>query len=210
MQELLERLAAARIICFPYVVTCEDTATAPALSTPPGVTFRELTADDAAAIVAISVRTRRVQDVIDLLGTSRSFGAFLAGQLIAFTWTRTTMVPLVYGGGTLFALAADEAYLQDMFVDPRHRGLRVAPWLRVSVLRTLASEGRPRSFSLSYWFNRSSRVFKSRLGSIECEFRLALQLDVFGLPGIDVRLRRRGPRLRTAALRRRWTAKEAR
>ena len=57
--------------------------------------------------------------------------------------------------------------------------------------------------------NRSSRTFKARLGAQEREWRLALQLELGGLPGVDVRLGRRGTALRTKFLRRRPSARES-
>jgi GNAT superfamily N-acetyltransferase len=207
MQEILEALAARGLVCLPYIVVTESVAGI-APPQPAGVSFRELGVADAAAMVAIDRRPKRVEDVQRSFASMRCFGAFLDASLLGFTWARTTTVPLVYGGGTLFELEADEAYLLDMYVDPRRRGLRVAPWLRVEVLRLLAAEGRTRCYSLSYLFNHSSRTFKARLGAREVEWRLALQVDVGAVPGIDVRLYRRGPALRTRFARRRQSARE--
>jgi len=208
MQELLEALAARRLVLLPYAVVVESIDAAPPLPAPVGVSFRELHAADAAAIVAVSVRKKLVEEVSGAFDTNRCFGAFLGADLVGYTWARATTVPLTYGGGTLFELGRDEAYLFDMYVDPRHRGLRVAPWLRVEVLRALASEGRRRCYSLSYLFNRSSRTFKSRLGGREHEWRIAMQVDLGHVPGLDLRLWRRGAALRTGLLRRRHSARE--
>jgi GNAT superfamily N-acetyltransferase len=197
IQEALDRLQAGGIICMPYYVTVEAAPLLPELGVPPGYHMRPLGTADAPAICAISVRERTLESILQLLEAMRCYGIFHGEALAGYTWARFTSVPVPGGGVFLFELTGDEAYLIDMFIAPAHRGARLAPWLRAQVIRALHAEGRTTCYSISLAFNRSSRLFKSRLGAQERELRVYLQLCFGRLRGIDVRLSRNGPHLRT-------------
>jgi GNAT superfamily N-acetyltransferase len=97
-------------------------------------------------------------------------------------------------GTTLLPLTPAQAYLFDMYVAPRYRGLRLAPLLRRRILRELADAGRSHCYSLSLAGNRSTRRFKARLGAREVELRIYVHLRLGSLPGLDLRLWRGGER----------------
>lgn len=197
LQEILDRLQARGIVCVPYFVTVEAARLLPELTVPPGYHMRPLGPADAPEICAISVRGRKLESILQLLGEMRCYGIFHGEALAGYTWARFTSVPVPGGGVALFELNGDEAYLIDMYIAPAHRGARLAPWLRAQVIQALHTEGRTTCYSLSLAFNRSSRLFKSRLGAQERELRVYLQLYFGKLRGIDIRLSRNGPPLRT-------------
>ena len=199
-QEILDRLGKIGLLCQPYIVTFEACGLVPAPPAPDNCSVRPLNPGDADSIAAVGHRRRTAEQIHLELQDMRCYGAFLEQRLIGYTWVNLRYVPVVYRGGELFAIASDEAYLFDMFIDPAHRGLRIAPWLRVQVLAALANEGRVRCYSLSLLLNRSSRLFKARLGAQEREWRLSLQVGLGPLRGIDLRLARRGEPLRTPTL----------
>lgn len=199
MQELLDRLLVVGLAVQPYVVTRELTADLPAIAAPEGFTLRELTALDSDAIIAINVHRRDRDELREQFARRRCFGAFQRDRLVGHTWVDFNEV-VALRTDTLFTLNPDESYFTDMYVAPAFRGARLAPWLRAEVMRRLDAEGRHQSYSLSLTFNRSTRRFKQRLGAREIEWRLRLQFLPRRLPGIDVRLRRVDPSLRTPAL----------
>lgn len=199
MQEILDRLYAAGIVVMPYYVTSESAVRLPDVHVPPGYHVRELGIDDCAAIVAISVRPRTVAQTLEVLTRMRCYGVFQGEELVGHTWVSFDHLPVPSGATPLFALRPDEAYLLDMYIAPAHRGARVAPWLRANVLRCLGAEGRPNCYSITLFFNRSSRRFKARFGTQEKELRIYLQLQVGRLPGIDLRLKAWGSSLRSPA-----------
>jgi len=86
-------------------------------------------------------------------------------------------------------LPADCAYLFDMFVCRSARGRNVAALLRNHVHGLLAEKGVRNAISVSLVFNKSTRKFKAKLGSIESELRLLLRIKPF--TGLDVRLHRK-------------------
>jgi GNAT superfamily N-acetyltransferase len=197
MQECLDRLDAAGVVCRPYFVTVETTSYLPDLPEPSGCVVRMLGPEDVPRIVATDLRRRTPESVARQLREMRCYAVFHGDALAGYTWSRFTTVPVPGAGAALFDLAADEAYLTDMYIAPEYRGARLAPWLRARVLRALAEEGRTTCYSISLAFNRSARRFKKRLGAQERELRLYLQLRVGPLRGIDLRLARWGGALRS-------------
>ncbi|MEO7773597.1 MAG: hypothetical protein ABIT36_04590 [Steroidobacteraceae bacterium] len=207
-QEIIDRFSKMRLLCQPYIVTFEAHGLAPQTPTPAGCSLRLLTREDAKQMRAIGDRLGTEEQIRTDLETLRCYGAFRGPLLIGCTWVNLRSVPLIYRGGVLFEIQDDEAYLFNMHIDPAHRGLRVAPWLRAQVLAVLAAEGRVRCYSLSMLGNRSSRIFKARLGAQEREWRLSLHIGFGPLPGLDLRLSRRGAPLRTRMWHRRpaWSS----
>ena len=157
-----------------------------------------MTAQDAAEIVRITLRKVSETSLIADLSRARCFGIFTDGVLCGYTWVSTRVLPVPGSMGTpLYELNSDEAYLYDMFISPEYRGGRMAPLLRAHVLQELIREGRSQCYSVTLRFNRSSRRFKARLGAREVELRVYLHLRVGSLKGIDLRIWRRRPHLRT-------------
>lgn len=197
IQEILDRLMRRGLVLYPYLVTAERSADA---GQPPDSPYvvRQLQPQDAAEIARITIRQVSETAVINDLTLARCFGVFDGKQLAGYTWVSTRQLPVPASRGVaLYELNADEAYLYDMFISPDFRGGRLAPLLRTHVLAQLVKEGRTQCYSITLLFNRSSRRFKARFGAREVELRLYLHLRAGGLQGVDVRLWRRPPYLRT-------------
>lgn len=75
-------------------------------------------------------------------------------------------------------LAAEEAYLFAAYIDPRYRGQDLAPLMRVACYAALRRIGRSIFCSYSEYLNRPARRFKSKVGAIEEELRV--HIDLFG------------------------------
>jgi hypothetical protein len=203
-QELLDRLARAGLVLYPYYVVLEDACGAQAATLDPRITMRPLGPQDGPEIARIALRELNAEGIRELMTTASCVGVFCDGQLAGYTWASLTRVPIPGGGAgqTLFDLAPDEAYLFDMYIASQYRGLRLAERLRGESYRQLAAQGRTRFYSITLAFNRSSRRFKAQLGAREVELRLQMHLHLGRLPGLDLRLQRTLKSLRSPAVRR--------
>lgn len=196
-QEILDRLARRGLVFYPYLITAERSSD---MGPPPQSSHvvRALTPQDVAEIARITLRRISEASLVADLSRARCFGIFADGTLCGYTWVSTKALPVPGSMGTaLFELTSSEAYLYDMFISPQHRGGRMAPLLRGHVLQELIREGRSHCYSITLRFNRSSRRFKARLGAREVELRLYLHLRIGALKGLDLRIWRRPPHLRT-------------
>lgn len=211
MQEVLDRLARAGLIIRPYFIVIESAAIESDPVSDPRCTLRMLTSADAAAIKEISIQHSAEQALIGRFSQpgATCLGIFYDGELAGYTWARRDAVPVPSSfGQPLFQLRAHEAYLFGMFVTPRRRGLRLAGILRRGMLRELTRRaGTQLFYSVSLALNRSTRRFKSRLAAQEVELRLCLKLG--SQAGIDLRLWRREPHLRSPRFKRVLPASEA-
>jgi GNAT superfamily N-acetyltransferase len=188
-QEVLDRLAKIGLLFYPYLLVDDSPAgrCKPQISPPPGIAFYELGNDQAMVVAGLPCRPRQVAEIERLMQSSRCFGAFEGGALVGYVWANLAAVWTPIGGDVLFELSGRGAYFFDMYISRTHRGKRLAPWLRLRVLESLAALGRSEVYSLSLSLNRSTRRFKARLGAVEIEQRLAVGVKhVFGA---DLRLR---------------------
>jgi GNAT superfamily N-acetyltransferase len=197
-QEILDRLARAGLVVYPYFVVFETVSQEHEESRDTGpYTLRELGADDAAAVSDITLlktRANRAEFVAARMTRARCIGAFADGKLVGYNWIGVDGVPTPGSGRQwLFMLDAGEACLFDMYVVPAHRGQRLAAILRGKVQRMLREGGFKKFYSVTLAFNRASRRFKARLGAREVELRWYLHVRIGRLPGFDVRLWRRRP-----------------
>lgn len=119
---------------------------------------------------------------------SKGIGIFVNGDLAAYTWFRTDVVPTPTWLSTLFRLKHDEAYLFDAYVLPAYRGRRLVTLARSRAYEELQRLGRSRLYSITLAFNASSHRFKQKLLAEKAELRLQLGLRQWKV--IDVRLRR--------------------
>lgn len=202
MQELLDRLARWGFVVYPYLITAErSTDMGPPAQTAHRV--RPLRPADAAEMARIAIRKVSEDTIVNGLSRARCIGIFHENQLAGYTWVAVQTLPVPGSNGVaLFQLQPDEVYLFDMYINPAYRGARLAPLLRAHALRDLVNEGRRHCYSITLLFNRSSRRFKARLGAREVELRVYLHLRFGSLPGVDLRLWRRRPHLRTPFLKR--------
>jgi GNAT superfamily N-acetyltransferase len=206
VQDLLDALGRIGLVIQPYFVTAQPAPHKGAPPLPGQCTVRQLTGADATEMLRITLRPPSPADLASTLAQCYCLGLFYEDELAAYTWASTRGVPVPDSGGAkLFDLTADEAYFFDMYVAPRHRGMRLAATLLQSIQREMARLGRNHYYSITIAFNRSSRRFKARMGVRERELRLYLHLRWGRLSGVDFRLRRWGPNLRTAG----WTRVDA-
>jgi GNAT superfamily N-acetyltransferase len=199
VQDLLDGLGHFGLVIRPYFVNAEFGPHEDAAPLPEHCSVRRLTVADVNEMVRITLRPPTATDLASSVEKYYCLGLFHEGELAAYAWANTRGVPVPDSGGAkLFELTADEAYLFDMYVIPRHRGTRLAGTLAQWMHSQLIGLGRHHFYSLTIAFNRSARRFKARLGAREMELRLYLHLRWGRLSGVDFRLRRWGPNLRTA------------
>lgn len=177
IEEVLESLARAGVLVFPYYLT-ERHLTAPGAdrSLPSPLAFRPLREGDASAMADVPGRPLAVAVARARLLRSRYFGLFLDGQLVAYNSASVDTVRLPFRQQALFTLEPDEAYLWDTFVSPMHRGARLSQHLSAEIAAQLLSEGRDCIFGLQGAFNTPSRQFSRRLGARRVELRLLVGL----------------------------------
>jgi len=188
-QEVLACLTKAGLLFYPYFLVDESPAGGEPkqVSVPGGITFSELKRDQAAVIADLPCRPRRVAEVEGLMQRARCFGVFDGDALVGYSWVSFSTISTPKSGDMLFELSEHGAYLFDMYIARSHRGRRLAPWLRLRLLESLLALGYDEIYSLSLSLNRSTRLFKARVGAAEIEHRLALGVKrVFG---VDLRLR---------------------
>lgn len=194
----LHRLARAGLVVYPYFVSMERCRSEAPPATDPRSTVRALTAQDAAEMARISVGQSKEEAIVSGLSQPVCLGIFYDGQLAGYSWASLRTVPIPGSfGQSIFNLKPREAHLFYIYVAPRYRGLRLAGLLHRSLQHELARRGYRRFYSITLAFNRSSRRFNARLGVRELELRLYLHLHLRSLPGVDLRLWRREPSLRS-------------
>jgi len=87
-------------------------------------------------------------------------GLMHQGQCVAFMFIELN--DFVFRHRT-FQLANDEAYLLNMWTLHAYRGKNIAPYLRYQCYLLLAEMGRGTPYSITAYFNKSSRRFKEKL-----------------------------------------------
>ena len=153
----------------------------------PNCTMRQLTARDMPLLAKLPGREREVEKALARLNDAECLGIFVDGAVAGYTWCRFDRM-LHARQIELHILERDEAYLFDIYVDKAYRGLGVAHVLRHQLYRHLAAKGIKRFYSISAYFNRSTRKFKAKLGAREVELRVLLKLR--SIVSIDFRLKR--------------------
>lgn len=188
-QEILNRVGRLGIRLMPYLVMAESPGTALGLQTDAtDYAVRPLSADDMVQIANLPDRKRDLNKTLERLEFSRCIGIFVNGTLAGYSWSRSDRIARARGRIELHALKPDEAYLYDMYVARPFRGMALAPVLRHHLYQHLEAEGVRRFYSITTYFNRSSRKFKAKLGAREIELRASLKLWSF--IEVDLRLRR--------------------
>ena len=208
-QEILDRLAHAGLVIYPYFVSLESAESDGEPDLAAGQSVRALTADDASQMVRVDARYP-AGPFTARLARAECLGLFVGSELVGYSWAKLDRVPIPgSAGATLFALQANEAYLFDIFVAVGYRGLRLAEVIRRAVHSDLARRGRTRFYAFTLAFNRSPRRLLARAGVRDLELRLFLGLGRRTPVGLDARLWRRAPYLRTSWLTRVTTARRA-
>ena len=188
-QEFLDRVGRLGIRLTPYLVVAESSgATLDLQADATDHTIRPLGADDMVRIATMPDRKRDLSKTLERLEYSQCLGIFVDGTLAGYSWSRSDRIARAKGRIELHALKPDEAYLFDMYVARSYRGMALAPVLRHRLYRQLEGEGVRRFYSITAYFNRSSRKFKAKLGAREIELRAGLRL--WSLFEIDFRLKR--------------------
>nr|WP_299339682.1 GNAT family N-acetyltransferase [Allomuricauda sp.] len=75
-----------------------------------------------------------------------------------------------------FHLSSHEAYLLNMYTYQSYRGKNIAPYLRYHTYQMLKKEGVQKIYSITDYFNRSSRKFKSKLNAKPLNLYFAIVL----------------------------------
>ncbi len=176
-QELLDRLARCGFVVYPYILFEEFADSRFDSSDLPTLTTRRLTADDAARVATIAVRSQDVEQIADRFRRGNiAVGAFDGDELVAYTWCNLDHIGGIGQKSPQRYLTEEEAYLYDAYTLPAYRGHALVPHLRTELYRILQAEGRRRIYSISLLFNRSARRFKAKLGASMLELRLSINL----------------------------------
>ncbi|MGH8259202.1 MAG: GNAT family N-acetyltransferase [Steroidobacteraceae bacterium] len=205
-QEILDRLARAGIVIYPYFIAVEAANPGPLAPPDPRYDLRTLTAADAPAVsfvTRLKTHGTSVPALAARMQRAKCIGAFTDGKLVGYTWIGYDGLPIPASGRRwLFMLAPEETVLFDLYVAPEHRGNRLAALLRDAVTRVLEADGCTRAYTVRLAFNRATRRFQRRFAVHDAELRLYLHLRLARLPGIDLRLRRFGAAIRAPGVRR--------
>jgi len=190
-QEILDSGGRVGIRLMPYLVVDEspdlDAGLPPAAA---NHVVRPLTADDMPLLASMPGREREAHKARERLQFAECLGLFVDGRLVGYTWSRRDRI--VHGGKVeLHRLGPEEAYLFDIYVNREFRGHGLAHVMRQESYRHLAARGIRRFFSISAYFNESTRKFKSRLGARDLELRILFKLRSVAMA--DFRLRRYVP-----------------
>ena len=78
--------------------------------------------------------------------------------------------------GKTFKLKDNEAYLHSMYTFEAFRGRNIAPYLRYHCYELAKGIGLNKTYSISEYFNKSSRKFKKKLNSKNTELYLSIVL----------------------------------
>lgn len=196
-QEILDRLARAGIVIYPYLIVVESASLGTLAPSDAGYGTRPLTARDAAAVSRITLlktASTTAGAIAARMQQALCLGAFTGRELVGYTWIGFEGLPTPGSGRQwLFEFRPNEACVFDLYVIPAHRGQRLSVVLRDAVSRALEERGCTRVYSVRLAFNRATRRFQARVGAQEAELRVYLHLRLGRLPGIDFRLRRLGP-----------------
>lgn len=190
-QEILVRLSRLGFRFLPYLIVDETPgAFAEYKGELSDCTMRPLEAGEMQRVASMPHRKQNLEDVLSRLRYAECFGAFVGDTLAGYTWTRYDHIARSQGRIRLHELVPGEAYLFDMYVDKEFRGMSLAPLLRHRLFQHLAEQGVRRFYSITDYFNRSSRKFKAKLGAREFELRIGV--SVFSRLNSDFLLRRYG------------------
>jgi hypothetical protein len=86
IQEVLDRLARAGLIIYPYYIVLEPLPAEPPPALSPRCTVRSLDAGDAAEMARISVRPSSEEAIVARMAQAASMGIFYDGQLAGYSW----------------------------------------------------------------------------------------------------------------------------
>ena len=174
-QEILDRLGVLGIRLAPYLIVDESPGALIDFEREiSGCSIRPLGASEMHMVANMPNRKRDFEEVLSRLEFAECLGAFVGDTLAGYTWSRRDQVSRLRGGIQLHRLSHDEAYLFDMYVDKDFRGMSLAPLLRHHLFQHLTSQGVRRFYSMTAYFNRSSRKFKAKLGARELELRFTI------------------------------------
>lgn len=138
-------------------------------------TLVELTAADIDDIFALDPEFSREQMKALFDAGKLCFGLREGSRLVAKSWCDLDEVTYELAPRKL---RPGEAYLFAAYSDPAYRGRNLAPILRAACYEELRRRGCTRLFSYSDFFNLSARRFKQKLGGIEEDLRI--HVDLFG------------------------------
>lgn len=195
-QEVLDRLARLGLVIYPYFMVEEPIVDRPEAGEKyADLEVRTLGTTDVHLITSIPERPREEVQVRQVLTGASCVGILAEGDLLGYSFYTRDQATGLAGKTLTRGLPTGWAYLFDMYVRPVARGRGIAAYMRHRVHQMLAAEGVDHGLSVTLRFNRSSRRFKEKLGAVEREFRLIVQLKP--LPGVDLRIWRQPWSVRT-------------
>ena len=174
-QEILDRLGKLGVRVTPYLLVDESPGALLDFEVKAtACTMRPLLPDDMPLIVNMPGRKRKPDQISTRLNEADCLGVFVGDALAGYTWSRYDRIASSSGRIELYRLGPNEAYLFDMFIDKSFRGMALAPLLRHCLYQRLLAKGIRIFYSITSYFNRSSRRFKAKLGAQELELRVGL------------------------------------
>ncbi len=122
----------------------------------------QLNLDEIEAVRKKIVGSDQIPRILDFHNELICMGLIHNGEIAAFT-----LIELNYFNYNkiIFHLKKNEAYLFHMYTFESHRGKNLAPYLRYYTYQMLKDMGKDRIYSITQYFNKSSKRFKKKLNS---------------------------------------------
>jgi GNAT superfamily N-acetyltransferase len=182
---ILARLRHAGISLRPFLLVREGGRIPPPLAANGRFRFGLLTRADVDDLIRLEPHAERAQLCRWLEEGKLCYGMHDGARLIAKTWCDLDAFSYPPAHRTL---DPDEAYLFAAYIDPDYRGHNLAPALRSACYAALRAQGRTRLSSYTDYFNQPARRFKQKLGAVEEQ--LCLHIDLFGKWSRTITLKR--------------------
>jgi Acetyltransferase (GNAT) family len=166
IQEFLDRLQRLGLRFEPYYLEREGLfeGEIPSLETgfeeyQPGF----LSPEEARAVSGLEERKIEDEKVLEWLKTGlKCFGVRYKGEVVSYVWCNFRECHYYLNP---FPLKENEAYLFNSYTIRAHRGKNIAPYTRYRLYKELARTGRTNLYSITTYFNTSSRRFKEKLNA---------------------------------------------
>ena len=135
--------------------------------------FCELTEADIDDLVSLDPNHSAARLLEQFRQGKLCFGLRDGSRLVAKTWCDLDEVHSEVGPRKL---NEGEAYLFTAYTDPEYRGRKLAPMLRSACCRELRRRRVSSFYSYSLYFNLPARRFKKKLGAVEEELKVHINL----------------------------------
>jgi hypothetical protein len=163
-QEILDRIQLLGIHVEPYYLELEGLFNGPIPILETGFEGYEagfLTEEEARTASELGERKIGEQKALEWLKDGKKcFGIKFRGDVVSYVWCNLKDIKHLRCPRLL---NEDEAYLFGSYTLQAHRGKNIAPYTRYQLYKELAKTGRRRIYSITTYFNTSSRRFKEKL-----------------------------------------------